>query len=136
MPARVADRAGTLTLDTEVARARSPTAHVVGIGAQVAVALGALAFLMYAGRGRTFFFDEWDWVQHRSAGGLGTLLRPHNGHLMPLPIALYRLDFELVGFAYAWPFRLVTAAAHVAAAGVLFRLARARVGDAAGAAVA
>src|SRR5262245_23105340 len=138
MPARVADRAGTLTLDTEVARARSPTAHVVGIGAQVAVALGALAFLMYAGRGRTFFFDEWDWVQHRAEGGVSTLFRPPNGHLhvMPLPAAVYRLQFELIGFTYAWPVRLVTAAAHVAAAWVLFQLARARVGDAAAACVA
>ena len=55
---------------------------------------------------------------------------------MPLPVAVYRLQFELVGFAYAWPVRLVTAAAHVAAAWVLFRLARPRVGAAAGAAAA
>jgi hypothetical protein len=98
--------------------------------------MGALAFLMYAGRGRTFFFDEWDWVQHRAEGGVSTLFRPHNGHLMPLPVAVYRLQFELVGFTYAWPVRLVTAVAHVAAAWVLFRLARARVGATAAACVA
>ena len=26
-------------------------------------------------------------------------MRPHNGHLMPLPVALYRLQFDVVGFA-------------------------------------
>ena len=93
---------------------------------QVVAALAAITVVMVVGRGRTFFFDEWDWVQHRSYGGLETLMRPHNGHLMPLPVALYRLQFEVVGFAPAWPVRLVTIAAHVAAAGVLYRLARER----------
>ena len=130
------DQAGAERLDTEAAPARSRTGDVAGIGVQAAVGIGALAFLMYAGRGRTFFFDDWDWVQHRAEGGLDTLFRPHNGHLMPLPVALYRLQFELIGFTYAWPVRLVTAAAHVAGAWVLFRLARARVGDAGAACVA
>jgi hypothetical protein len=113
----------------------SRAGRLAGIAVQAGVAAGAVVLLMYAGRGRTFFFDEWDWVQHRAAGGPGTLLRPHNGHLMPLPVALYRIQFELVGLTYAWPVRLVTAVGHVAAAGVLFRLARARVGGT-GAAVA
>jgi hypothetical protein len=116
--------------------ARTHAARLAALGTQVAVATGALAFPVYAGRGRTFFFDEWDWVQHRAEGGMSTLFRPHNGHLMPLPVAWYRLQFELVGFTYAWPVRLVTAAAHVAAAWVLFRPARARVGDTAAACVA
>jgi hypothetical protein len=114
----------------------SGAGRLAGIGVQAAVAAVAVVLLMYAGRGRTFFFDEWDWVQHRAEGGPGTLLRPHNGHLMPLPVALYRIQFELVGLTYAWPVRLVTAVGHVAAAGVLFRLARARVGGTAAAVAA
>jgi hypothetical protein len=106
------------------------------VALQGAVAVAAIVVVMVLGRGRTFFFDEWDWVQHRSDGGLETLMRPHNGHLMPLPVALYRLQFEVVGFSAAWPVRLVTIAAHVAAAGVLYRLARVRVGGAGAAAVA
>ena len=117
-------------------RPARPDDRLAAVAVQGAATVAAITLVMVVGRGRTFFFDEWDWVQHRSQGGLETLMRPHNGHLMPLPVALYRLQFELVGFAPAWPVRFVTIAGHVAAAGVLYRLARVRVGVAGAAAVA
>lgn len=96
--------------------------------AAAGVLMGAL--LLWLGRGRTFFYDEWDWLQERSTGGLHTLLERHNEHVSVVPVALYRLLFETVGFAHTWPYRLLVVLAHLGCAAALFALVRRRAGAA------
>jgi len=102
---------------------------------ELVLALGmfvCVALLLYLGRGRTFFFDEWSFVVDRSAGGpingLDVLMVPHNEHWAALPIGFYRLCFELFGLDTTVPFRLATALLNAACAALVFVLARPRIG--------
>jgi len=83
--------------------------------------------LLYLGRGLTFFFDEWDFVQRR-AGGVESLLEPHNEHLSLLPVAIYKSLFATVGLDSYWVFRALVVAVHLAVAVLIYRLAAPRVG--------
>jgi hypothetical protein len=73
--------------------------------ALVTLAIGTAAVVAHLGRGTTFFFDEWDWVQTRRTGIVGPLLRPHNGHLLAVPVAIYRILFAIVGLRHYAVFR-------------------------------
>jgi hypothetical protein len=70
------------------------------------LALAAVLVLLHLGRGTTFFYDEWDWVQTRRRGLIEPLLRPHNGHLLAVPVAIYRVLFALVGLRHYTVFRV------------------------------
>lgn len=84
--------------------------------------------LMYAGRYLTFFYDEWTFVLVRRGGGIDTYLDPHNGHLSLFPVVIYKLLFATVGLRHYTPYRLVGTALHLLCAGLLYLLARRRVG--------
>lgn len=89
---------------------------------------GELALLLYLGRGTTFFYDEWDFVQGEFGGGLHSLLVPHNEHLSIVPIAIYKLLFHVVGLRHYQLYRLVLIGSHLACAGLVFVLATRRLG--------
>ncbi len=97
--------------------------------ALVLMLLAGLALLLYLGRDTTFFFDEWDWVQHRRDWTFGALLEPHNEHLSVVPVLLYKLLFATVGIDHYWPYRVVGLATHTLVVAGLFAYARRRVGD-------
>ena len=52
---------------------------------------------MVLGRGLTFFYDEWDFVDNRSRSFLSFDLSSHNGHPVVIPYAVYRAAFALIG---------------------------------------
>ena len=91
-------------------------------------AVATIVLLLHAGRGRTFYYDEWDWVQHRHDGGIRTVLEAHNNHISVLPVLLYKGLFETVGLAPVWPYRTLAAVSHVLCGIVLFPIAARRVG--------
>ena len=102
----------TAELPTRVRRRRDPFDAPDSI---LAVALAALAtvtigLLVHLGRGTTFFFDEWDWIQTRRSGLANPLFRPHNGHLSAVPVAIFRLLLATVGLRHYLVFRLVAVA--------------------------
>ena len=66
-----------------------------------------LPFLLWAGRGGWFLFDDWDYLVRRKAGNLGDLVRPHNGHWVTIPIIVYRALWSLFGLSYR-PYQLVS----------------------------
>jgi hypothetical protein len=104
-----------------VLRARVPEAAVAA-GAAVAAAL------IYAeGRGTTFYYDEWNMVLERRENDLDAFLAPHNGHLSVIPVAVYRLFFELFGLTDYRPFRLLVIALHLVCAVLFFVLLRRRI---------
>ncbi len=78
-------------------------------------------------RGTTFFFDEWNFVQERRGGGVDSFLDSHNGHLSLVPVAIYKLYFELFGLDDYLPFKVTVLALHLVSAGLLYAFARKRV---------
>ncbi|MHB2024500.1 MAG: hypothetical protein ACYCO3_14430 [Mycobacteriales bacterium] len=55
------------------------------------------AFIAYAGRFWSFFYDEWGIILYRRSGGPSAFLAAHNGHLQAVVIGVYRLLFATVG---------------------------------------
>ena len=97
------------------------------------LALGALlvigaVFLFYETRGTTFWFDEWLWALERHGGGVDSLLRPHNGHLSLIPVAVYKLLFNTAGLDDYAPYRAAVIACHLAYVALLFVYVRRRLG--------
>jgi len=90
--------------------------------AVVAVTIDVLARSRHA----TFFFDEWNYLEYRSSGGVGSFLAPYNGNLVAGHVALYRLLLPLVGVGRYWPYQLVALTGNALAAYLLYRYARTR----------
>ena len=78
------------------------------------------------GRGLTFFYDEWDFVNRRRPRVLADVLAPHNGHPSMVPYAVYWLLLHTVGLHHYWPYRLALDAAPLCG-WLLFVLLRRRI---------
>lgn len=96
--------------------------------ALAAIMLAAALLLLYAGRHLTFFYDEWTFILTRRGGGLHTYLDPHNGHLSLIPVLIYKTLFKLEGLRHYTPYRVVGVGTLLIATGLLYVLARRRVG--------
>jgi hypothetical protein len=92
------------------------------------LALLAAALILLAGRGTIFFFDEWNFVLDRRGSSVGTFLDPHEGHLVLVPVLIYKALFAVVGLEPYWPYRAVAVAVHLIVAGLLYGIARRRLG--------
>ena len=108
------------------ARARK-RADVLVLGA-----LGCVAVVIYyvAGHGMTFFFDEWDFILGRGGDDAAAFLSPHNGHLVLVPVLVYKALWSTVGIGQYGPYRLIDFALHVTCVALLFVFVRRRVGGA------
>jgi hypothetical protein len=110
------------------APAAAPRRAWLTVGIPLVVLAIAAAFIVDAGRGSTFFYDEWVWIMHRRSPGEASLLEPFNNHLMALPIATYQVLYRVVGLGSQTPYRLVVLAGHLATCGLLYVYLRRRVG--------
>jgi hypothetical protein len=122
---------GAATAERPASRAEPehrPRRTWLAVAAPIAVLAVAAAFIIDAGRGSTFFYDEWVWIMHRRSPGEASLLEPFNNHLMALPIATYQVLYRLVGLDSQVPYRLVVLAGHLATCGLLYVYLRRRVG--------
>ncbi len=93
----------------------------------VVLAIAAVV-IIDAGRGTTFFYDEWIWIMQRRSPGATSLLEPFNNHLMALPIATYQVLFRVFGLDSQAPYRLVLLGGHLATCGLLYVYLRTRIG--------
>ena len=91
----------------------------VGIAVYV---IWRLASLM---SGVTFYFDEWDFVQRRPVS-LESLLRPHNGHLSSLPVAVYQFFFQVFGLDSYKPYQFLILLVHLTLCVVIYLACRSR----------
>lgn len=89
----------------------------------------AAGVMLYTGRGTTFFYDDWDYVDTKYGGGLHSLLVPHNQHLSLIPIAIYKVLFHVVGLNHYGVFRIVLVALGLATAALVFVLVSRRLGS-------
>ena len=95
---------------------------IVGVAAVVAAAL-----LLYVGRRSSFFWDEWWFIVRRRDAALDDFFRPWNGHLIAIPVTIYKALFALFGLRHYLPYRVVLTALHVGTCVLLFAYLRRRV---------
>jgi len=84
--------------------ARSDIAPLVVLAAGI---LGGGLAMLLAGRGLTFYYDEWSYVVGRAGHAPSVFLEPHNEHPSIFPVAIYKLLFDTVGLAHYWVYRFV-----------------------------
>lgn len=125
MPGFVADKSRRELISARgLALVRAPRATVL----LALLMLAAAALLLYVGRRLTFFYDEWTFVVLRRGSSVGSYLDPHNGHLSLFPVLIYKALFATVGLRHYFPYRVVGVALHLLCAGLLYVLARRRLG--------
>lgn len=88
------------------------------------VSLVAFVFTLHQTRGQTFFGDEFGLFMTRPALNLDALFQPQNGHLVAVPILIYRTVLALGGADSYLALRILSAALQVVAVVLLFGLLR------------
>jgi hypothetical protein len=96
--------------------------------ALIALIVVAGALFLYETRATATALDEWAWVLGRRGNDVGTFLRPYNGHLSLVPIAIYRVLFATAGLEHYGPYRALVIGAHLACVMLVFVYASRRVG--------
>lgn len=95
--------------------------------------IGAIAastiLLLYLGRGQTPVVDQWAYIYAYLPWSLESLLTPHGGHLIVLPLIVQKAMFEVFGIESQLPYQLLNLALSAAVASMLFALIRNAVGD-------
>ncbi len=92
----------------------------------LAFALVAVLILVWT-RGNTFINDEWSYLVVFRGWNLETLLHPQNGHLIAIPLVIYKILFGTVGADSHVPYQVVTIVLHLIVATLFFALIRRRV---------
>ena len=119
----VADES-TLPVRRLIARARA-RADVLLLSALLCA---GIAVYYVAGRGLTFFFDEWDFILDRRGNSVGTFLQPDNGHLVAVPVLIYKALWTTVGLGHYGAYRLTDLALNLLCVVLLFVFVRRRIG--------
>jgi hypothetical protein len=90
--------------------------------------LGCGLLLMLMSRHLSFYADEWSFILKRRGWSPYVFLAPNNGHLSVVPVAVYKVLFEVVGLRHSWPYRLVLVLLHLVCVGLIYVLASRRAG--------
>jgi hypothetical protein len=91
----------------------------------LAYALAAVLILTW-GEGQTFINDEWNYLVNVRGFSPETLLHPQNGHLILVPLLLYKALFATVGADSHVPYQVLTVVLHLTVATLFFALVRSR----------
>ena len=86
------------------------------------------AVLLFLGRSLTFWFDDWTLVTFSGSGW--DYFRPHNEHLIALPLALFRATFAIVELKSYLPYLVELIVLHLLTVTAAYVLMRRRVGPA------
>ncbi|HSK50264.1 MAG TPA: hypothetical protein VK889_07185 [Solirubrobacterales bacterium] len=92
------------------------------------VLLAAGMLLLALSWNTTFFQDTWAFILDRRGWSANDFLKPHNEHLVPIPVLVTKLQLELFGMGNARPEIVAMAATALAAAALLFVYVRRRLG--------
>jgi len=96
-------------------------AWIVGVAAVISAIV-----VLHASRGTSWFFDDWWFITRRRDASLDDFLRPWNGHLTAIPLAIDKVLFETVGLRTHTPYAVVLVALHVVTCVLLFVYLRRR----------
>ena len=88
----------------------------------------AIGLIMRAGRDLFFFGDEWAVLLHRRGLSVADFMRPHNEHVIAVPVLTYKLLLAIFGMDSYTPYRLTVTLFHVGACAALYAYARPRLG--------
>jgi hypothetical protein len=91
-----------------------------------AIELAGFIFYLVAARNIWFFRDDWEFLAERRFN-LHDLLAQHGGHLVALPLAVYRAMYFVVGLRSYMPYQLMAIVLHLIAA-LLLRVVMRRAG--------
>lgn len=91
----------------------------------VATVIGA-AGLWYLHRDIGPWGDEWNFISDREGLGVDQLLGQHNGHLVVLPVLIYKFIIGVFGIGVMWPFYALSVGLHLAVACLVFVFIRRR----------
>jgi hypothetical protein len=94
-----------------------------------AAIVASTALLLYLGRGQTPVVDQWAYIYAYQPWSLESLLTPHSGHLIVLPLVVQKAMFELFGIESQLSYQLLNLALSAAVASMLFALIRKAMGD-------
>jgi hypothetical protein len=101
-------------------------APVVLLGFATAVSVALVLFLT---REMTFLQDTWEFLMNRRDFTVDSLLKPHNEHIVVIPVAIEQLLLRIFGMTSATPEFVLLAVASPVAALLLFVYVRRRVGS-------
>jgi hypothetical protein len=90
------------------------------------LAVAWLVLVFGFGSERWFFRDDWNFLADRDGGSLSGLFEPHGEHLSLLPIAIYRVMFNLFGLWFT-PYLALVVTMHLTVVALLRAVMR-RVG--------
>ena len=105
---------------------RGAKAPIILLGVAV---VASAALLLTITAGNTFFQDSWAFFFEREGNSPGDFLRPHNEHIVVIPVAIQKLLLALFGLSSELPEQLVLTAALMATGILVFVYVRRRVGD-------
>jgi hypothetical protein len=121
----------------EVISLSSPRRVLLVTRSLVALAIGGAAVLvLYLSRDLIFKWDEWDFVLGRLDQGVESLLRPHNEHLVALPLVVFKILLGIFGLDSYVPFMTALVVCHGLVGWLIFEVVRRSAGDWAGLAAA
>jgi len=101
------------------------TTRRIAVACLLAAMAIAAALLLIETRGLTLLFDEWDFgYSARTGHDLSTFLTPHNGHLVALPVVVYKTVLQVFGVSGAPVFRVITVGVHLSVVGLVYVLLR------------
>src|SRR5687768_6107249 len=96
--------------------------------AALAVAMAAAAaFILATGDGFMFYVDEWSFIVERRGRDLDVFFDHQNGHLVAVPVLVYKTFFEVFGIDSYLPYQVMLVALELTVAGLFFALVRRRV---------
>ena len=96
----------------------------VVLGLAFAIAAG---LILAWGTGQTFINDEWNYLVVFRGWSFETLIHPQNGHLVAVPLILYKILFATIGIESHLPYQVTTVVLHLLVATLFFLLVRTRV---------
>lgn len=115
MPADVVDvRVGDAPAVGDEARGRgSWTAERIWTAVFVVGLVVAVPLLLWWGRNQWFFLDEWEFLVNRRLTDLSTVLAPHNGHWVTIPLVAYRVLYRVFGLRSYLPYQMLAVLSHL-----------------------
>src|SRR5579864_3956099 len=93
------------------------------------LSLVACAGVFYLTRYRSFFYDEWAWIEYRRPWSFDVFALSHDGHWSTIPILVWKILFITVGIRSHLPYEAALLVVHMVAVLLLFTLIRRRSGE-------
>jgi MFS family permease len=90
--------------------------------------LAAAVVLLSYGHGLTWFQDSWEFLMNRRAFTADALFKPHNEHIVLIPVLIAQLSLRIFGMDSMLPEQVLLTALLMATAALVFVYVRRRVG--------